>query len=131
MKKLTAILLLLCMLFCLCSCDALDQMKMRHGIINDDGTILLNGNTYIPATELDVEDITDYLPKGNTYSCYITVTQKDVPTLLSPFFGYMYDAHIGLEYIHYHYFHDYKESTYFRKDVFENIKARIKQRRLL
>ena len=76
-KKIVA--LLLCMAFCLplCSCKELDDMRAQHAILQEDGTILWNGQVYKELPTLQRELM---LEEDENW---ISVTLPDVPVLLS------------------------------------------------
>lgn len=77
-----AVAVLLC--FSLAGCKELDNARAHHAIMRDDGTILLNGDVYVPLPYSD-----DFNPPMD-WSESITVTNPDVPVLLSDFFSLFY-----------------------------------------
>ena len=90
--RITALFLALLMLeLPLVGCDRIDEMRAKHGTINDDGYITLNGETYILLNE--VPYFSPFV-KGNEY---VYVTDKNVPVLLSEQYGKrFYQSHDGL-----------------------------------
>ncbi len=83
LKILTVVALIgiFCMLFA--GCDALDEMKANHAILSEDKkTVSFQGKTFVKLPE----GIPYYF--NDTYSNRITVTESDVPVLLSEDFGY-------------------------------------------
>ncbi len=126
MKKLISILILVCMLFCLCSCDALDDMKLHHGVINDDGSISLMGYKYINIDKLD-KSIYDplnaelYVMSGKHFNEYARITEKDVPALLSTQFGRYYSLSSDLTVLTYN-----SHMWYLRENTFNTLKEKYK-----
>lgn len=122
MKKLTAIVVLLCLMLCLCSCDELDEMKRAHGTHNDDGTITLMDNTYIKIENLGLDFIVYNKEKlwlhNDDYAEDVYITQKDVPVLLSQFFHMESSLSSNHEILNNGY-----PGYYLRKDVFDKLKA--------
>lgn len=84
MKKYAKIIALILSVFTLCtilcSCDALDEMRSKHALWQEDGTILYNGNTYVK-----IENYSNLNYELSTSTVY--VTKENVPTLLSSKFG--------------------------------------------
>ncbi len=93
MKKSLRLLALITAVMLLClsftGCSALDDMRARHGIFADDGSIHVNGEKY-----LRLPDNAYFSPIDDSFSA-IYVTGKDVPVLLASFSDnvhYIYDS---------------------------------------
>lgn len=86
-SKLTALILVI-ITFCtiLCSCDAIDEMKVKQGFFQEDGTILFNNNVYV---KMDIYSNIKYELCG---SKLVYITEKNVPVLLSTKFGRSFHA---------------------------------------
>jgi hypothetical protein len=80
LKRGLVLLLVLVQLFCLCGCDALDEMRENQVSANEDGSITWKGTVYkaLPYCE--------YLWVDTEYEA-VYVTEPDVPVLLSPMFA--------------------------------------------
>ena len=63
----------------LASCDLIDDLESHRGFWNEDGSVSYNGKIYRQLPYVD--------GIGINYDDYVVVTQKDVPILLSDFFG--------------------------------------------
>lgn len=112
--------------FCLClfsciflnGCDALDELREQQAFYTEDGDILVNGVLYkeLPQNE--------YLspPYNNWDSPEISLTEKDVPVLLSIFFAddYLYPDDNN------EYLQSSNSSIYYcREDIYDEIASRI------
>ena len=75
MKKWVALVLAACLLCGLCGCTAIDKMRESQAFLQADGTILWQGNTYIPVPGGASPQI------GSESMIYVTA--PDVPVLLS------------------------------------------------
>lgn len=75
-KRTALLLLVISLLAGLCGCTALDEMRKSQAFLQDDGTILWNGETYkkLPYNE--------YLSPEIDYEQGVWVTMPDVPLLL-------------------------------------------------
>lgn len=82
LKRISALLLVLALTFALCGCAKLDEMRAAHGIFQEDGSVSMNGKTYLPIAS---EVMQDYFYTGESKGCYLSA--PDVPVLLSRFFG--------------------------------------------
>ena len=78
MKRITALVLCFLMCISLCSCKRFKELKEKHAVF-DDGGIVYKGILYKPV-EHSSEINYNYENQK-----YITVTEADVPTFLSPF----------------------------------------------
>lgn len=76
-KRISALLLAALLIFVLCGCDALDEMRHNQAFFDTDGNILWNGSVYrkLPAC--------DYFVPQTNYETTVSVTEDDVPVLLS------------------------------------------------
>lgn len=87
MKKYAKIVALILTIFTLCtilcSCDALDEMKAEHGVKQENGTILLQGNVY---EKISYKVKINFDALGGLYD-HVFVTEKDVPVLFSRMLG--------------------------------------------
>lgn len=110
-KRIFSIVLVLCICLLLCSCRELDDMKANRAVFTDQtySEILFDGSTYkFVANWPDSADITYY---NSTMVC-----EKDVPLLLSEFFGKtaVFDPEkkvICLEY----------DKYYCREDIYDSV----------
>lgn len=77
LKRFSVLLLTLSLLFALCGCDALDEMRQRQAFVNEDGTITWQGNIYkeLPYSE--------FLNPDTSYENRVYATKPDVPVLLA------------------------------------------------
>lgn len=78
MKKFLAFFLACTMLFLLCGCNALDQMRQQQAFYDNAGNIIYEGVTYQLLPECDA-----LKPKPDRQEGYIYVTPADMPVLLS------------------------------------------------
>ncbi len=91
MKKTLKILaLVLCVgLICtaFCGCVDLDELRAKHAVYNDDGTLLLNEKTYYPVNfQADGMNLS-----VSNYDTMVYVTPPDVPVLLASSMGDYYE----------------------------------------
>lgn len=87
-KRWIAVLLAVLMCLSLCGCQALEDMRAAQAVYQEDGSILWNGQVYRMLG--DTASRGDIYIVGDNQNVY--VTQKDVPVLLSEFFGEPYDV---------------------------------------
>lgn len=79
MKKFVVLLVALGLLFCLCGCSGLEQMRKQQAFMGDNGEIIWNGSVYQKLPHNDAIYI------DTSYDDVVYLTQKDVPVLLSVF----------------------------------------------
>ena len=117
-KRGLAMLSVLIMLFSLCGCSALDEMRKGQAFYDENGNILWNGATYkaLPYCA--------YLYCDRDYSSDIYLTETDVPVLLSSTFAleYLYPSTDGLLLSSV-----YTDSYYCREDKFDALCARLQE----
>ena len=80
-KRWIAALLMVLLCLSLCGCQKLEDMRAKHAVWQEDGSILWDGNMYRPLTAFS-EKTGLILEDG-----VIRVTEADVPVLLSDEFG--------------------------------------------
>jgi len=80
-KRVLCLLIAAMLCFSLTGCKELDYARAHHAVMQDDGTLLLNGEVYVPLPYS--EDFNP--PMGWTES--VDVTAPDVPVLLSDLFA--------------------------------------------
>lgn len=121
MKKVTRILALLLALMLVClsatGCNAIDDLRARHGYYTESGSIMLDKTEYrlLPDNE--------YFSPINADVDSIYVTDKDVPVLLSAMLGVGFDRYndgLILSTTMYD-----KELNYCRSDKYEEIAAQM------
>lgn len=78
-KRIFVLLLAFSMFFVLCGCDALDEMRDLHAFVQDEHTIIWQGNVY---KELPYDEFL----RPETSLDQVVVTQPDVPVLLDYMF---------------------------------------------
>lgn len=76
-RRIFVLFLAAVLIFLLCGCDALDEMRHNQAYYDADGNILWNGSVYkkLPVCE--------YLVPPTDYETTVYVTEADVPVLLS------------------------------------------------
>ena len=78
-KRVLAIIFCLVICFSLCSCNYIDEMRLKQAFLEEDGTITFRDEVYITLPECDN---LKYYTEG-----YGRVTTEDVPVLLSDNYG--------------------------------------------
>ena len=117
-KRLLAAALCLFLLIPLAGCDALDEMRKDQAFIQDDGTILWNGNVYKLLPE------NKYFQPMITGERSLSLTEKDVPVLLSGTFALTYMGIDEAETL----IHVYGEQPYYcRADQYDALSARLSE----
>ena len=118
LKRILVFVLAVMMLFSLCGCMALDEMRQAQAFYDESGSILWNGSTYkmLPAC--------DYFTPECTYETWIYVTEADVPVLLSSLFNQEELVVCTDEAILSSY---YTNSYYCREDLYDSVSTRIQQ----
>ena len=84
MKRGLCLLLVVLLCFSLTGCLALDDMRKYHATLQKDGTLLLDGQIYVPLPYC--EEFTPPMGAGS----YVYVTEPDVPVLLADTFAITY-----------------------------------------
>ena len=77
MKRISVLLLLGAMVFALCGCDALDDMKAHQIFPAEDGSFIIEGVRYVQL------ETNNYFSPGQTTTEDYYLTEPDVPVLLS------------------------------------------------
>ena len=77
MKRISVLLLLGAMVFALCGCDALDDMKAHQIFPAEDGSFIIEGVRYVQL------ETNNYFSPGQTTMEDYYLTEPDVPVLLS------------------------------------------------
>ena len=118
-KRWIAILLASLLSLSLCGCQRLDDMRAEHGVWQEDGSVLWNGNVYRKLENTLSLEKFDFVYGRIT----IYVTEADVPVLLSNVFGTMMDVCADgtlLEYYDYRLLEG-KRQLYCREDVYDEM----------
>lgn len=115
-KRILVLLLLGVMIFSLCGCKELDEMR-KHQIFQEaDGSVIIEGVRYLP---LEVNEY--FCPEPDYSKETYNLTEKDVPVLLSQQFpiGKLYHTRDG------RIFEDqYRAMWFCREDIFEEVQAK-------
>ena len=118
LKRVGVLLLLATMVFSLCGCRELDEMRERQLFLEEDGSFFKDGIRYVP---LDANDY--FCPNfGSDNICYLT--KPDVPVLLSQQFniGYLEFSEDGS------FCEDLQEAQWYcREDLFEEVQAKNRE----
>lgn len=77
-KRILVLLLLGVMIFSLCGCNALDEMRKHQIFAQEDGSVTIDGVRYLP---LEVNEY--FCPEPDYSKEHYNLTKKDVPVLLS------------------------------------------------
>lgn len=115
-RRIFVLFLAAVLIFLLCGCDALDEMRHNQAYYDADGNILWNGSVYkkLPAC--------DYLVPQTDYDTTVFVTEADVPVLLSGVLSlsdyYPSNDSVFLQ-------DDNYEGYYCEESVFEQVRDRI------
>lgn len=80
-KRTVCLLIAVVLCFSLAGCKELDRARALHGILQEDGTILLNGDVYVPLPQSE-----DFNPPMD-YNEMVSITEPDVPVLLKNAFS--------------------------------------------
>jgi len=123
LKRIILLAVALVMCISLCSCLDLDAEREKHAKLQDDGSIMLNGNKYVLLPES--EELSPYVKYSNGY---LNLTDKDVPLLFAPLLdkgGYCVsedDVFILNEFRSNH-----EVSYYCREDVYDEVAKAMKE----
>lgn len=118
LKRMGVLLLVGAMVFALCGCDALDDMREHQIFPETDNSFIIDGVRYL---ELDVND---YFAPGETPVGDYFLTEPDVPVLLSTQFyiGALELTQDG------RFCRDWHRGLWFcREDIFEEMQARNRE----
>lgn len=118
MKRLGILLLLGAMVFALCGCDALDEMREHQIFPNEDGSFVINDVRYVQL------EANDYFTPGDTFDGTYYLTESDVPLLLSSQFciGSLDLTEDG------RFCRDWRRDLWFcREDLFEEVQAKNRE----
>ena len=119
LKRLSVLLLLGAMVFALCGCRELDEMRAQQVFTREDGTIYIGDTHYLPLEASNYFDPS----LGGFYHAY-NLTNPDVPVLLSTQFrvGYLELTEDG------RFVNDLHNNTWYcREDLFEEMQARNRE----
>lgn len=118
-KRWIAVLLISVMCLSLCGCQDLEDMRAAHALLQEDGSILWNGDMYCLMTVIQ-EKVSMILADTE-----IWVTEEDVPVLLSESFGqYARISRNGVVLVMY----DYNGATlYCREDMCDFMTEHLKE----
>ncbi len=79
LRALAVLLTVVLLASTLCGCNALDEMRARHALLDENGDLTLNGEVYKPLPPCDTfAPIYSFMPDDR-----LNVTAADVPLLLS------------------------------------------------
>lgn len=115
LKRLGILLLLGAMVFALCGCRALDEMRAQQLFLEEDGSFYKDGFRYVPLVA------NDYFCPEFDFSNNYYLTEKDVPVLLSAQFhtGYLEFSADGL------FCQNHRTGGWYcRESVYEDVQAR-------
>lgn len=118
LKRLGVLLLLGAMVFALCGCRELDEMREHQLFPEKDGSFYKDGVRYVAL------DTNDYFQPADTFSRVYYLTEPDVPVLLSPQFniGYLEFSEDGK------FCEDLRKAQWYcREDLFEEIQAKNRE----
>lgn len=118
LKRLGVLLLLGAMVFALCGCAELDDMRAHQIFPNEDGSFVINDVRYVQL------EANDYFTPGDTPVGSYYLTETDVPVLLSSQFciGAMELTEDG------RFCRDWKRGLWFcREDLFEEVQAKNRE----
>ncbi len=80
-KRGICLLLVLLLCFGISGCKELDRARAHHATLQEDGSLLLDGKTYLPLPYCP-----EFTPPMGMYPESVVVTEADVPVLLKDFF---------------------------------------------
>ncbi len=80
-KRALCLLLVLVLCLSVSGCKELDRARAHHAILQEDGSLLLDGKTY-----LALPYCPEFTPPMGQYAEVVTLTGADVPVLLKDFF---------------------------------------------
>ncbi len=83
-KRLVCLLMALMLCVSLAGCKELDDMRAHQALLQEDGTLLLNGEKYVPLPYCE-----DFTPPMGDWEL-VNVTNPDIPVLLSGFIAMYY-----------------------------------------
>lgn len=118
MKRLGILLLLGAMVFSLCGCNALDEMRAHQLFPEEDGSFYKDGIHYVKL------DANAYFSPDDEFAETYYLTKPDVPVLLSPQFniGWLDFTEDG------RFCYDAYDATWFcREDIFEEMQAKNRE----
>ena len=118
LKRIGVLLLVGAMVFALCGCDALDDMREHQIFPNEDGSFMIEGVRYVQL------EVNDYFAPGNTPVGAYYLTETDVPVLLSSQFciGALELTEDG------RFCRDWKRGLWFcKEDIYEDMQARNRE----
>ncbi len=118
-KSLVALALAVLLCLSLCGCQALEDMRAAHAFLQEDGTVLWNGNTYRRL---------ENMPKGFQFygDKRVVVTLPDVPVLLSEVYGENFSADKDGVILH-SWSYGVDEAYFCREDCYEDMIAYLQQ----
>ncbi|MBR5529481.1 MAG: hypothetical protein IKU57_03295 [Oscillospiraceae bacterium] len=117
-KRLTILLLVSVMVFALCGCDALDDMREHQIFPAEDGSFVIDNARYVRL------ETNDYFAPGDTPNGEYFLTEKDVPVLLSNQFciGALELTNDG------RFCRDWRRGMWFcREDIFEEMQTKNRE----
>lgn len=118
MKRLGVLLLLGAMVFALCGCRELDEMRECQIFPEEDGSLVINDVRYVQL------EVNDYFAPGDTFSRTYYLTESDVPVLLSSQFSFgrlelTMDGRFCRDF--------YRGLWFSREDIFEEMQAKNRE----
>ena len=117
-KRLLVLLLVGILVFALCGCDALDEMRERQIFSEEDGSFIINDVRYVQL------EVNDYFSPGTPTSASYWLTKPDVPVLLSDAF---YIGALDLT-EDARFCRDWHRGLWFcREDIFEEMQAKNRE----
>ena len=118
LKRLGVLLLLGAMVFALCGCRELDEMREHQIFPNEDGSFVINDVRYVQL------EANNYFTPGDTFNGTYYLTKLDVPLLLSSQFCF---GSLDLTEDN-RFCRDWKRGLWFcREDLFEEVQAKNRE----
>lgn len=114
-KRWTAIVLVVLMCLPLCGCQMLDDMRATHAFLQDDGSVLWDGNVYRVLVLTDEMAEVDLIPDRKA----LNVTKADVPVLLSGLLGQEFNVYNNGVLLELYTWDSYERVLYCREDQYD------------